>query len=200
MTQITTGRKLLSKSSTSSDYVKALLICGLLIAGGCVIILRPFTVSNYEENGKFYVLKTHLSGYWILKEDGEFYSDGASARFDNFPIYSNIMVLVGLISTYVSLFLLLFYQSKKHSYYNMHRRAFGISTVLSNILGLVGTLLQIPFAQQLNSLYGTTQYSLGFIIAVTFFSLFLLIGIPSTIKPDYFSKDPITKQEAKDAE
>jgi len=188
----------LPKSNTSSDYLTGLVICALLIAGGFVIILRPFTVSNYEENGNFYVLKTHLSGYWILLENGEFYSDGASARFDNFPIYSNIMVLVGIMSTYVSLFLLLFYQSKKHSYYNMHRRAFGISTVLVNIVGLVGTLLQIPFAQQLNSLYGTTQYSLGFIIAVIFFSLSLLIGLPSTIKPSYFSKDPITKQEAKD--
>jgi len=188
----------LPKSNTSSDYLTGLLIFSLLIAGGFFIYLSPFTVSNYEDSGKFYVLKTHFFGHWSLDEDGEFYSDGGSAQLDNFPIYSSVMIMIGLISSYVSLFLLLFYQSKKHSFYNKHRRIFGISTILVNSLGLVGTLLQIPFAQQLNALYGTTQYSNGFIIAVIVFSLFMLVGIPSTIKPEYFSKDPITKQEAKD--
>lgn len=178
----------MTESSSSSDYLTGLFVFILLIVGGFFIFLSPFTVSNYVDDGKYYLFKTYFFGHWILEEDGELISDGGIGQLERFPMYSSVLILIGLILSYISLSLLLFYQSKKHQYFNNHRRIFGISTILVNIIGLVGTLLQIPYAQYLNSLYGTTQYHNGFIIAIIFFSLFMLVGIPASIKPDHFTK------------
>ncbi len=96
--------------------------------------------------------------------------------------------------------MLQFYQSRKHQYFNIHRRIAGFSVILVNIIGLTGTLLHIPYAKYLNSVYGTTQVYNGFILAIIFFSLFMIVGIPASIKPDRFTKIRTKTREMNEAE
>ncbi len=185
----------MTQSNSSSDYLTGLFLAILIIVGGFFIFLSPFTVSNYEDNGKNYIFRTYFFGHWSLEEDGELLNEGGISQLDNFPVYSSVIVFIGLIGSYISLFFLLFYQSREHQYFNIHRRISGVSVILVNIIGLIGTLLQIPYVRYLDSIYGTTQYYYGFVVAVIFFSLFMIVGIPAVVKPDHFTKIRKKKRE-----
>ena len=88
-----------------------------------------------------------------------------------------------------------YYISKSHEYFNKHRRYSGIGFICANTIGLVGTLLQLPFMNYLGTVYETVKISTGFVIAIVLFSLFIVVGTIPTFLPDRFTKIRTKKRE-----
>lgn len=191
----------MEKVQSSSNYGTGIAVAVFLIAASVFLLVSPFSLSYYQEDGKDYILKFHYFGHWSLHEGGEMVNDGGLENYEralgltNFPVYSSALIMVGLVLSYIFCFIMAYYISKSHEYFNKHRRYSGIGFICANTIGLVGTLLQIPFMNYLGTVYESVKISTGFIVAIIFFSLFIVVGTIPIFIPDRFTKIRTKKRE-----
>ena len=171
----------------------------LLIAGSLGVILTPFTIYRYEESGDKYEFRTFFFGHWDRWKNGNLYSEGGIESLDNFPIVSAILIFIGLIGVFIFTLALSTVINNSHSYYNKYRRIFGILLLCSSIIGFIGTMLQLSYLNYLKSInIGTTLHT-GFLISTILFSLFVIVGLPTTVVPDVFTRtDSVVEQNRKE--
>lgn len=173
---------------SSQNALTGMFFMMLLLGGTLLIILTPFTVRTYEESGDEYEYRTFFFGHWDLWKNGNFIAGGGSSDLENYPMESGILILLGLITNFIFSTAYGIVINKGHSYYNKHRRIFGSLLTSGNILGLVGTILYVPYANYLKSTNSETSFGFGFIFALIMFSIFIIAGIPAIIAPQIFEK------------
>lgn len=173
---------------SSQNALTGIFFMILLLVGTLSVILTPFTVREYEELGDEYEYRTFFFGHWDLWKNGDVIDGGGSGDLDNYPMESGILILIGLIFNFIFSTAYGITMSKGHSYYNKHRRIFGSLLTSGNVLGLIGTILQVPYVNYLKSVNSGTIFSFGFILALILFSIFLIAGIPGIIAPQIFEQ------------
>jgi len=184
---------------SSNNYVLGLFFLLLLLGGSVAVILTPFTIYRYEVAGDDYEFRTFFFGHWDRWKNGDLVGEGGIENLDNFPVVSTILIFIGLISNFIFSLALGTVINNSHSYYNKHRRIFGILLLCSSFIGLVGTLLQISYLNYLRSFNTETILHSGFLIATIIFSIFIIAGLPTTIVPDAFARtDSIVEQNRKE--
>ena len=184
----------MEKVPPSSNYLNGLIFAVILITGSFFIFLSPFMICSYEESGNIFVLKINGNGHWSLWKDGDFLRDGGITHIESilglqkFPMYSASMIVIALILSYISLFVLTYFISKEHEHFNKHRRISGIVSITISLMGFIGTMLQIPYTNYLKSVYEVARLNTGFYLSAIMFGLIILFCLVPIIKPDHYTK------------
>lgn len=153
----------------------------LSIIGVIILTTAPF-LSDYENSTNF--ARIWFNGRWKTKfkiGNSIIINSGTADDFSNFPGTVPILTLIGIITIIVgSLYWVLLGFAGKDCVLTDRKAPgpiSGFSFLLGGIVGFVGTMLFIPFANEHieNSIFDYS-YAFGFIVTVVIFSLFILIG------------------------
>ncbi|MBD3191430.1 MAG: hypothetical protein GF308_12350 [Candidatus Heimdallarchaeota archaeon] len=151
------------------------------ITGLIILTTAPF-LSDYENSGNY--ARIWFNGRWKTKFtvwNSIIINTGTADDFSNFPGTVPILTLIGIITIILgSLYWALLGFAGKDCVLTNRKvpgPISGFSFLLGGIVGFVGTMLFIPFANERieNSAFDYS-YAFGFIVSVVVFSLFLLLG------------------------
>ncbi len=167
----------MTNRTLNKNMLAGFIVIIIVVAGIITIIFTPFTIREWTVTGDDYKYQTFFYGYWNLYKDGVIISEGGSGTLTNFPIFSLVLIIIGLVSSFILVPSLGFSLNRGDRYFKHFREVFSILVIICGIIGLAGTLLQIPFVAYLKSLHAETKYSIGFIFATIYFSLIIISGI-----------------------
>ncbi len=171
----------MTNRALNKNMLADFIVIIIVIVGIITIVFTPFTIREWTVSGDDYKYQIFFYGYWNLYENGVLIQEGGSGILTNFPIFSLVLLIIGLVSSFIFVPSLGFSLNRGDRYFKHFRGVFSILVIICGIIGLAGVLLQIPFVAYLKSLHAETKYSIGFILATVYFSLIIISGIPLDI-------------------
>ncbi|NHJ47064.1 MAG: hypothetical protein FK733_04680 [Asgard group archaeon] len=150
------------------------LLATVLGITGLIFLTATAVVSNYVDSDNWYRVFFNGVVKWRLIGITSIYS------MSGFPIAVTVLSLIGIIATILGSlywFGLALTGKKKCSFtdFKLPGPMVGIIVGLGGIIGFVGSMVFIPFGNDIIS--GAQHYAIGYIIPTTIFGLFILIGI-----------------------
>ena len=163
-------------------------IFAIIAVAGCIyLFIAPISSSTYENGGSNYEFNLGTISFEHF-EDGTLINEGNVGELTNYPTYAAYMILAGQLLIFISAFLILWFLSKnaQSGTHNKQIRIASVLNILISIIGLLGLILTTTYKPTLEANYGPTQYSIGFIISIVYFSVLILLTLIPLIKPDIF--------------
>ena len=164
-------------------------IFAIIAVAGCIyLFIAPISSSTYENGGSDYEFRLGTISFEHF-EDGTLINEGNVGELTNYPTYAAYMILAGQLLIFIPGILVLWFLSK-NAQAGTHKNQIRIACILNIlvcIVGLLGLILTTTYKSTLEANYGPTQYSIGFIISIIYFSVLILITLIPLIKPDIFS-------------